>query len=102
MSYSGLLIHTADRKIISVDKWGKRSESYIIGEKCRVMYGNKIVRNFKGEEVTASAKLFFEKTSTVAPNHELRLDAGGRWRAIVKIIKPSNSTAIHHIELWVV
>lgn len=101
MSYDALLINTSIIYNITNDKWGARSEITIPNVKCRIMFGNRIVRDFRGEEVRSSAKIFYKANAVINPEDHIDVDGSGRKRAVLKILKPQDSTAIHHIEVYV-
>jgi len=101
MSYDALLINTSTIYTITNDKWGARSEVVIPLVKCRVMFGNKVVRNFRGEEVRSSAKIFYKANANINPEDHIDVDGSGKKRAVLKILKPQDSIAIHHIEVYV-
>lgn len=99
MSYDSLLINTCDIIQRTPDKWGQTSDVIQAGVKCRIMYGNRLVRDFNGEEVLSSAKIFFR--STVNIGHEDMIRFGGVKHAVLKILRPQDSIAIHHVEVYV-
>ena len=101
MSYNALLINTSTIYNVTVDKWGARTEVSIPLVKCRVMFGNRVVRNFRGEEVKSGAKIFYKSTANINPESHVDVDGSGRKRAVLKILKPQDSTAIHHIEVYI-
>jgi len=99
-SYDDLLINTCSLVNDTLDKWGDVASTVVTaGVKCRIMYTNKIVKDFKGQEVVAHAKIFFKKDQTIAYSTIVRI--GTDDRPIVKISKPQDSVEIHHKEVWI-
>lgn len=103
MSHASLTgVNTITVRNTAVDDWGARTRTLIPNVKARVMFGNKIVRNFKGEEVVSVAKVFpQDKTVDINPTSEIDVDGSGKWRAVLKIAKPQDGVSIHHLEVWV-
>jgi hypothetical protein len=100
VSYNALLINTCNIETVTKDKWGSPASTVVVtGENCRINYANKIVRDFKGQEVLSLARVFFK--STVALTEASRLYFDGRWHGIQRIERSQNSVAIHHVEVWV-
>jgi len=101
MSYDSLLINTGSLVEYVKDKWGKKtSENVTAGVKCRIMEGVFKWVDEKGEERRSSAKVFFKSTATVGTHLYFRYD--GVDRGIIKVLKPQDSTALHHIEAYLV
>lgn len=101
MSYLGLLPHTCDIENRVDDKWGEGTGTPTTGVKCRWEHGNKIVKNFKGEDVLSTALVFFKKTAIVRPSSRLRASSTDRWHSVLNIQQPSDLHGIHHIEVSV-
>lgn len=105
MSFDGLLIDHMRVVSITVDKWNQPTEAVSASISCRIMYGNFLVKDFKGEEVLSMAKIFC-KPADITFSHEdfIQLDdeSYAHNHPIAKLIKPQNSVQIHHGELWIV
>jgi len=101
MSYDGLLINTCTTRARTVDKYNQAVFTETAGIKCRIMYGVKTVRDEAGEEVVSTAKVFFKPAAVVSGSDQVKLQGETRWRAILKILRPQDSTASHHIEVYV-
>lgn len=99
MSYNGLLPNTVDLIQVVTDKWGKKTETIQAGEKCRIEYANRMVRNFGGEVVLSSARIFFQRTANLSQTTRIRY--GGYDHSLIRLDKPQNATQIHHIEVYV-
>jgi len=54
----------------------------------------------RGEEAMATAKVFFPSTVTLGTNYFLRYN--GTEYKIIKILRPQDSAALHHVEVYVV
>jgi len=101
MSYAGLLINTCDVVRKTQDQYGRLTGEVVAsGVKCRWMYGMKRVLDDRGEEAMATAKVFFLPTVTLDTNYFLRYN--GTEYKIIKILRPQDSTALHHVEVYVV
>ena len=105
MSFDSLLInHAKAVAVTATDKWMETTGVAGSALKCRIMYGNRLIRDYKGEEVLSAAKLFF-KPGDVTFSHEdklqLDIEAYGFNHPILKITKPQNSVHIHHAEVWI-
>ena len=106
MSYNSLLINKVDLITITTGAWGEPSESVVNDVSCRIMYTNKLIRNYQGEEVLSFAKLFFKPAQTI--NHMMKIRITNPQDAtktidhsIIKITRPQDSIAIHHTEVWI-
>jgi hypothetical protein len=99
MSYNTLLINTCDVEHSTLDKWGEPTTSQTLGVKCRIEFGNKIIRNALGEAVVSAACVFF-KASVVLEESD-RLYFQGRWHGIQRIDRVQDSVNVHHVEAWV-
>lgn len=100
MSYDALLLNTCSLVNNTLDKWGDTSATVVTADvACRIMYTNQIVKDFKGQEVVAHAKIFFKKDQTIEYSTLVRI--GTDDRPIVKISKPQDSVEIHHKEVWI-
>jgi hypothetical protein len=100
VTYDSLLINTCDIETVTKDKWGKpASTATVTGVTCRITYSNRIVRDFKGQEVLSAAKVFFKAAVALVEGSRLFFD--GRWHGILLIDRAQNSTAIHHVEVTV-
>ena len=100
MSYNSLLINTCNIRNSAKDKWGNLTSDVITtGEKCRIVYANKVVRDFKGQEVLSTAQVFFKSAALITENSELEFD--GRWHGIQTIDRAQDSANIHHLEVRV-
>jgi len=100
MSYAGLLINTCDAENLVVqDKWSEPTTAIVLGLKCRIEYANRIIRNYKGEEVRSVATVFFLKGVNISETTRLFFD--GRWHGIQLITREQNSVALHHVEVAV-
>lgn len=104
MSFVSLLIDHAKVVQVTNDLWLEPTKAAGSAIPCRIMYGDKLIRDYKGEEVLSIAKLFF-KPEHITFSHEdqLQLDTEsyGRNHPILKITKPQNSIHIHHAEVWI-
>jgi len=105
MSFSSLLINQARVvTMTAVDKWVEPAGAVGPDIPCRIMYGNRLIRDYKGEEVLSVAKLFFKPAHIgFTHNDKLQLDieAYGFDHPILKITMPQNSVHIHHAEVWI-
>jgi len=82
------------------DKWGKVVTTTVSApQPCRIVYSNRIVRDFKGQEALSTATVFFKASIVVVEGQRLYFD--DRWHGIQRISRPQNSTAIHHREVSV-
>jgi len=106
MSYNSLLINKVDLIDTTTVQWGEPKETVISDVVCRIMYTNKLMRNYQGEEVLSFAKLFFKPAQTI--NHMMKVRITDPQDAtktidhpIIQITRPQNSTAIHHTEVWI-
>jgi hypothetical protein len=101
MSFNSLSsINTCLIETKTKDKWGNIISTVISApQPCRIVYSNRIVRDFKGQEVVSTATIFFRKAIVIVAGQRLFFD--NRWHGIQKIGRPQNSTAIHHREVWV-
>jgi hypothetical protein len=101
MSFDSLSgINTCLIETKTKDKWGNVISTAISApQKCRIEYSNRIVRDFKGQEVLSTATIFFRASIVVVEGQRLFFD--GRWHGIQKISRPQNSTVLHHREVWV-
>lgn len=104
MSFNSLLINHAKVVQVTSDDWLEPTKTVGSAIPCRIMYGDRLIRDYKGEEVMSTAKLFF-KPEHITFSHEdqLRLDTEdyGKNHPILKITKPQNSINIHHAEVWI-
>jgi len=106
MSYAGLLINTVDLIDYTMDIWGETTEVVTPSVKCRIMYANQLIRNFRGEEVTSFAKLFFLKGQALTHTMKVRItDPGDATKTtdhpIIKIRQPQDRVKLHHKEAWI-
>lgn len=106
MSYAGLLINTVDLIDYTKDVWQEPTEVVIPNIKCRIMYANQLIRDFRGEEVTSFAKLFFLKGQALTHTMKVRIidpdnPALTTDHPIIKIRQPQDSVKLHHIEVWI-
>jgi hypothetical protein len=100
MSFNSLLIDHCDVVHREHDKWGKVSVTSIdLGVVCRWEYKNRLMRNFRGEEVMSYAQVFFKPTANVGQNDQLRHD--GREWSPVRIERQEDSVGLHHLEVYV-
>jgi len=99
MSYSGLLINTCDIIQRTFDKWNEPSETVQSDIRCRYIRHHKLIRNIEGEEILSSGKFFFE--SSVNIGHEDIIRFNGVKYSVVEIRRVQNSSALHHIEVYV-
>ena len=99
MSYDSLLIHTVDLISKTVGKWNKATETTESDVTCRIMRRVQIIKNNRGEEIASYAKIFFKASQTIGETTRIKID--GREHPVIKIDKPSDSIAIHHVEVWV-
>jgi hypothetical protein len=100
MSFDSLLINHCDIVHREHDKWGKVSVIAIdIDVVCRIEYQNRLVRDFRGEEVVSYARLFFKPTVNLSQNDQLRFD--GREWSPVRLERQQDSLVIHHLEVYV-
>lgn len=104
MSFNSLLINKAKVVQSVTGDWGEPAETVGPALPCRIMYGNRLVRDYKGEEVLSAAKLFFKPEHlTFGHEDKLKLDDDGFAfnHPIIIIRKPQNSATIHHGEVWI-
>lgn len=101
MSYNSLLINTCILEDRVEDKWGEPTVSVTTGVKCRWEFGNRVVRNFKGEEVLSTARVFFKKSQAIFETTRLRASPTDKWHGIQKIERPQDSKKIHHTQVYV-
>jgi len=104
MSFDSLLINHFKVAQVSVDTWGEPSEIVSLALPCRIMYENRLIRDYKGEEVLSAAKLFINPVHiTFSHEDKLQLDDEGYAidHPIIVIRKPQNSVHIHHAEVWI-
>jgi len=106
MSYNSLLINKVDLISITIDQYGEPTELITNNITCRIMYTNKLIRDYQGEEVLSFAKLFFKPGQVINHTMKVRItdpqDATKTIdHAIIKITRPQNSTSIHHTEVWI-
>lgn len=99
MSYAGLLINTCTVINKTEDKWGEPTETLVAGVKCRIEYGNRIVKNSLGEDVLSSARVFFLKNAPIFNTSRFNFD--GRDHGVQRIEWPQDSVAKHHIQVYV-
>lgn len=104
MSFDSLLINYAKVAQVSVDQWSEPAESIGDAIPCRIMYHNKLMRDYKGEEVMSAAKVFC-KPEHITFGHEdkLQLDIESYQidHPIIIIKRPQDSVKIHHAEVWI-
>ena len=104
MSFDSLLINHFKVAQIAVDTWSEPSETVSLALPCRIMYENRLIRDYKGEEVLSAAKLFIRPVD-ITFEHEDKLQLDDESYAIdhpiIVIRKPQNSVHIHHAEVWV-
>jgi hypothetical protein len=67
--------------------------------KCRIVYANKMVRDFRGELVVSTARVFFLKSVVINDGDRLHFD--GRYHGIQAIDRDQDSVVLHHIEVAV-
>jgi len=106
MSYAGLLINTVDLIDYTKDVWQEPTEVVTPNVKCRIMYANQLIRDFRGEEVTSFAKLFFLKGQALTHTMKVRITnpdnaAKKTDHPIIKIRQPQDSVKLHHKEVWI-
>jgi len=104
MSYASLLIHKCTRiRRTPIDKWGNYAETATPDIACRIEHGTRMVRDFKGEEVLSSARIFFLSSEDLEPTDRLRFQDGNDTRnhGILRIERQSDSANLHHIEVSV-
>jgi hypothetical protein len=100
MSYNSLLLNTCDIETATKDKWGNLTTAPVTaGVKCRIVYANRVVRDFKGQEVLSTARVYFKATAPVTEESRLYFD--GRWHGIQTIERNQDGTKIHHLEVAV-
>lgn len=105
MSFDSLLInHFKVKQISAADKWIEPSESTSVPFPCRIMYENRLIRDYKGEEVLSAAKIFC-KPEHITFEHEdklqLDIESYAIDHPIIVIRQPQNSVHIHHAEVWI-
>jgi len=99
MSFDALLINTSNLIRLAIEDFGETSETAEADVKCRIEYSNRIVRNFKGEEVVSLAKIFYPPDTDI---DELTLvEFDGRRHGILRIDRPQDSKKQHHLEVYV-
>jgi uncharacterized protein YdeI (YjbR/CyaY-like superfamily) len=99
MSFDSLLINTCDLIDKTTVAWSEETETLRAGIVCRIQYGNKWIRSYKGESVLSTALIFFQPTLVIG--FQTRVVFDGREHAILNISKPQDSVAIHHLEVYV-
>lgn len=104
MTYEALLINKAKVVSKTTDKW-KEPTATTVREPipCRVMFRNRRVVDFKGEERLSIAKIFFEPDAAFNFADELQLDVEGYAinHAILDINKPQDKVKRHHMEVYI-
>jgi len=100
MSYAGLLINTTDVIRRTFDKWGDEIAAVTLPNRpCRIMYETRLMRSYKGEDVTSFAKIFYGPGETIEHQDVIKFD--DIEHAIIIIKKPQDSAKIHHLEVFV-
>ena len=100
MSYAGLLINISEIIRRTFDKWGDEIATITLPNRpCRIMYETRLMRSYKGEDVTSFAKIFYGPGETIEHQDQIKFD--DIEHAIIIIKKPQNSAKIHHLEVWV-
>ena len=104
MSFDGLLINHMKVVQVAGDQWQEPTDTVGSAIPCRIMYQNKLMRNYSAEEVLSAAKIFC-KPEDITFDHEdkLQLDIESYQidHPIIIIVQPQNSLIIHHAEIWV-
>lgn len=101
MSYQSLLINTCTL-VISTPAAAEFTDptlSLVPNVKCRIMKGNRQVRNAQGELVVSFAKIFFLPTQSLANTMFVRID--GIDHPIIKLSEHQDSTKTHHKECYI-
>lgn len=101
VSFNKLLINTVTLKSQAYDVLGDATETSIPGVKCRVMYGNEVITDMVGKEVTSYAKIFFKASQAISSDMRITIDGEDHDRPIIKMSQPQDSKAKHHKEVWV-
>lgn len=105
MTFESLLInHAKVVQITAADKWLDPTKTVGAAIPCRIMYETRLMKDYKGEEVLSTAKLFFmPEDITFAHEDQLQLDDESYAvnHPIIVIRKPQNSLHIHHAEVWI-
>ena len=105
MSFDSLLINHMKVAQVTFDTWGEPTPIAGPAIPCRIMYHNRLMRDYKGEEVLSAAKIFC-KPEHITFGHEdklqLDIESYGIEHPIIIIKQPQNSVHIHHAEVWVV
>lgn len=99
MSFDSLLINICDIVDRHTTDWSEETETIQLGIVCRIEYGNKWIRSYKGETVLSTARIFYKPTTVIGFQSRVRFD--GRDHAVLNISKPQDSVAIHHLEVYV-
>lgn len=101
MSYQSLLINTCTLVISTpaADDFTDPVLSTIPNVKCRIMVGNRQVRNAQGELVVSYAKLFFLRTQSL--NNAMSVRINGIDHPIIKLSEHQDSIKTHHKEVYI-
>lgn len=101
MSYTGLLINTCTLVISTpaVAEFTDPTLTTIKNVKCRIMVGNRQVRNAEGELVASYAKIFFLASQPLDNAMFVRID--GIDHPIIKYSEHQDSTKTHHKEAYI-
>lgn len=104
MSFDSLLINHMKVVQIKVDEWSEPTPTIASKILCRIMYHNKLMRDYKGEEVMSAAKIFC-KPEHITFSHEdklqLNIESYRVDHSIIIIKQPQDSVKIHHAEIWI-
>ena len=101
MSYQGLLINTCTLVFPAHPgaEFTDPTLTIVANVKCRIMVGNKQVRNAEGELVVSYAKLFFLSTQTL--DNAVFCRIGGIDHPFIKVSEHQDSTVTHHKEAYI-
>lgn len=105
MSFNSLLVnHMKIVQVTAADKWMEPSDAVALTIPCRIMYENRLIKDYKGEEVMSAAKIFC-KPEHITFDHEDKIqfdiESYAQDHSIIIVKKPQNSVHIHHAEVWV-
>ncbi len=78
------------------DQWGEPSAPTEITKKARVDMTTRLVRDFKGEEVTAAGTVLMK----TKPGHDDKVRIDGEERAIIGIAEQKMFSRISHYEVY--
>jgi hypothetical protein len=102
MTYTSLLINKLDIVHTTLDKYGQVTATVVEpAVTCRIEYQNRLMRNFKGEEVLSYARVFFLTSASLSLLQDDKLRFDGQDWSIIRLERQQDSFHIHHLEVYV-